>query len=98
MTSKATVPSTVNQRFVNRDLPFRQPLATVFSTVAADQSTVKATVPSTVPQRLTNRHRLTLRLNKPFQVEFLGSSSACSTASTAASPSRRFAATNKAVR
>ena len=44
MTSKASVPSTVNQRFVNRDLPFRQPLATVFSTVAADQSTVKATV------------------------------------------------------
>jgi hypothetical protein len=97
MTSKATVPSTVSQRFVNRDLPLRQPLATVFSIVAADPSTVKATVPSTVPQRLTNRHRLIFRLNTPFQAEFLGWLAAGSSGSTAASPSRRFAATGKAV-
>ena len=85
MTSKATVPSTVSQRFVNRDLPFRQPLATVPSTVNAVPSTVIPTVPSTVGARLSDRRRLITRLNKPFQVEFLGRLAASSTARLAAS-------------
>jgi hypothetical protein len=85
MTSRPSVPSAVSQRFVSRDLPFAQPLATVRSAVTI-RSVSRDTYRSVSRQtRLSDRHRLIFRLNKPFQVEFLGWCSGSSTASIAAS-------------
>jgi hypothetical protein len=97
MTNKPSVPSAVSQRFVSRDLPIPQPLATDPSAVTirfVSRNTYRSL--SRQP-RLTNRHRLIFRLNTPFQAELIGCLSACSTARSTASSRSAFGGLDRLV-
>jgi hypothetical protein len=83
--SRPSVPSAVSQRFVSRDHPLSQPLATVPSTVTIRFVSRETSRSLNRQPRLSSRHRLIFSLNTPSQVEFLGCCSACTSASTTAS-------------
>jgi hypothetical protein len=85
MTSRPSVPSTVTQRFVNRDHPFSQPLPNGSSTMTIRSVNRGGIRSVNCWLRLSNRHRLIFRWNTSFRLTCLGCFTACKTASTTAS-------------